>query len=296
MINILVDNVSVTVTETEILTAGRVGLECSVNFQGGAWGGLVKKITFEGTESRTLILSGATVVIPWECLAESGYKLRVGVCGENANGTIVIPTLWADIGKIKAAAPRDGESPIEPTPSVIAQIQALAESSAQSASSAASSASSSASSASTAAQEATDAAGSASSAASSASAAEASAEQAATDAAGAVEAVATLDASLAPVAKSGDYNDLTNKPAIPTVPTKLSDFTDDLGSSPVHTHSQYLTEHQSLDAYRTSAAQDVIDDAQNEIISSQSSAIADLGLYISAFGISEINGKVAQSI
>ena len=29
--------------------------------------------------------------------------------------------------------------------------------------------------------------------------------------------------------------------AIPTVPTALSAFTDDLGSSPTHTHSQYLT-------------------------------------------------------
>ena len=28
---------------------------------------------------------------------------------------------------------------------------------------------------------------------------------------------------------------------IPTVPTTLSSFTDDLGSSPTHTHSQYLT-------------------------------------------------------
>lgn len=28
---------------------------------------------------------------------------------------------------------------------------------------------------------------------------------------------------------------------IPTVPTNLSSFTDDLGSSPTHTHSQYLT-------------------------------------------------------
>lgn len=28
---------------------------------------------------------------------------------------------------------------------------------------------------------------------------------------------------------------------IPTVPTALSSFTDDLGSSPTHTHSQYLT-------------------------------------------------------
>ena len=78
--------------------------------------------------------------------------------------------------------------------------------------------------------------------------------------------------SLATVATSGSYNDLTNKPTIPTVnngtltiqkngtnvatftanqstastanievPTKLSELTDDLGSSPVHTHSQYST-------------------------------------------------------
>lgn len=34
---------------------------------------------------------------------------------------------------------------------------------------------------------------------------------------------------------------ILNKPTIPTVPTALSAFTDDLGSSPTHTHSQYLT-------------------------------------------------------
>ena len=34
---------------------------------------------------------------------------------------------------------------------------------------------------------------------------------------------------------SGSYSDLTNKP------TSLSNFTDDLGNSPTHTHSQYLT-------------------------------------------------------
>jgi hypothetical protein len=33
---------------------------------------------------------------------------------------------------------------------------------------------------------------------------------------------------------------------IPTVPTTLSSFTDDLGSSPAHTHSQYLTAHQDI--------------------------------------------------
>ena len=35
---------------------------------------------------------------------------------------------------------------------------------------------------------------------------------------------------------------IKNKPTIPTVPTALSSFTDDLGSSPTHTHSQYITD------------------------------------------------------
>ena len=51
---------------------------------------------------------------------------------------------------------------------------------------------------------------------------------------------------LARVATTGNYNDLSNKPTIPTVPTTLSSFTDNLGSNPVHTHSQYLTQHQDI--------------------------------------------------
>lgn len=35
------------------------------------------------------------------------------------------------------------------------------------------------------------------------------------------------------------------------VPTRLSQLTDDLGSSPVHTHSQYITSHQDLSSYAT---------------------------------------------
>lgn len=45
---------------------------------------------------------------------------------------------------------------------------------------------------------------------------------------------------LAAVATSGDYDDLTNKPTIPTVPTNVSSFTNDAG---------YLTAHQSLSGY-----------------------------------------------
>lgn len=51
-------------------------------------------------------------------------------------------------------------------------------------------------------------------------------------------------ASLAKVATSGSYDDLLNKPTIPTVPTKVSAFTNDAG---------YLTSHQSLAAYAKTA-------------------------------------------
>ena len=47
---------------------------------------------------------------------------------------------------------------------------------------------------------------------------------------------------LATVATSGNYNDLNNKP---TIPTNVSDLNNDVG---------YLTQHQSLDAYATIAA------------------------------------------
>ena len=46
--------------------------------------------------------------------------------------------------------------------------------------------------------------------------------------------------SLATVATSGSYNDLSDKPVIPEIPTNVSAFTNDAG---------YLTEHQSLSNY-----------------------------------------------
>lgn len=52
---------------------------------------------------------------------------------------------------------------------------------------------------------------------------------------------------LASVATSGSYNDLSNKPTIPTVPSNVSAFTNDAG---------YLTQHQSLANYYTKSEVD----------------------------------------
>lgn len=101
--------------------------------------------------------------------------------------------------------------------------------------------------------------------------------------------------ALATVATSGSYNDLTNKPTIPdaqvqanwnetntsskayiqnkptipTVPTALSSFTDDLGSSPTHTHSQYLTSHQDI------SGKEDVNKAMNTLATSDTIALSD---------------------
>lgn len=51
-----------------------------------------------------------------------------------------------------------------------------------------------------------------------------------------------------------DYSLLDNTPTIPTVPTTLSSFTDDLGSSPTHSHSQYLTSYTETDPVFSASA------------------------------------------
>lgn len=49
-----------------------------------------------------------------------------------------------------------------------------------------------------------------------------------------------------PTYTASEVGALPASTVIPTVPTRLSGFTDDLGTSPVHSHSQYLTAHQDI--------------------------------------------------
>lgn len=65
---------------------------------------------------------------------------------------------------------------------------------------------------------------------------------------------ASMITGLASVATSGSYSDLSNKPTIPVVPTKVSAFINDAG---------YLTQHQSLDGYAKTSVVNIWTDQQN---------------------------------
>ena len=125
MIKLKVSAANIAVEEKETLTEGRVGLLCRFSFT-GEWDGLAKTAVFDGADSRDVILTEDTVAVPAECLATEGYSLSVGVYGKNAAGDIVIPTVYATVGKIQRSAYPSGKETAAPTPDVVAQIQQAA--------------------------------------------------------------------------------------------------------------------------------------------------------------------------
>ena len=125
MIKLNVSAANIAVEEKETLTEGRVGLLCQFRFT-DEWTGLAKTAVFDGADSRDVILKSDTVAIPAECLSAEGYSLSVGVYGKNAAGDIVIPTVYATVGKIQRSAYPSGKETAAPTPDVVAQIQQAA--------------------------------------------------------------------------------------------------------------------------------------------------------------------------
>lgn len=79
------------------------------------------------------------VTIPTAILEQAGVNLCMGLYGVNSDGTVVIPTIWADLGTIQPAPDPWGADNVDnPTPGLFAQLEALAKA-AQSAAAAAAS-------------------------------------------------------------------------------------------------------------------------------------------------------------
>ncbi len=126
MIQITCKGNSAICTRTERLTSGMVGLQCKFEFD-SAWDGLAKTAVFTaGNEKRDVLLTGDTCTVPWEVLKTAGYQLVIGVYGTNAEGTLVIPTVYAMCGGIASGADPSGNESVEPTQTLVEQIMAAA--------------------------------------------------------------------------------------------------------------------------------------------------------------------------
>lgn len=110
----------------ELLTAGMakaVGVRFAFSEE---WDGLTKTAVFTNGRDTVGVLAakwdGDAVDIPPEVLTAAGRYARVGVYGTNASG-VVLPTVWATLGKVQPAAEPSGDPSADPTLPVWAQLQ-----------------------------------------------------------------------------------------------------------------------------------------------------------------------------
>lgn len=102
----------------EALTVGAVGLVVRFEFN-SAWDGLHKIAVFHcGGVTKDVLDSSfpANICpIPWECLREEGETLYCGVYGTDSNGNIIIPSKMARLGTVHPAADPTGDESLDPT-------------------------------------------------------------------------------------------------------------------------------------------------------------------------------------
>lgn len=115
-------NIKVQVTRTKAvahlfgqLTSGMVGVPVSFVFD-ASWDGLKKTAVFKaGGKIRDQINISDTVTVPWEVLTEPGKTLQIGLYGVSKDGDKVIPTIWAEVGRILSGADPSGDPSADPS-------------------------------------------------------------------------------------------------------------------------------------------------------------------------------------
>jgi hypothetical protein len=128
MIEIVVNstNARLKVSSTPI-TTGLVGFKAKFRFSSD-WDGLTKVgvITGSGQTIDVAVADNGEFVIPHECVANSGGFLKIGVCGTNSDSTVVIPTVYCNLGMIQEGADPTGDESSEPTQTLFQQMIATA--------------------------------------------------------------------------------------------------------------------------------------------------------------------------
>lgn len=107
------------------IPAGIIGAQVEFDYADDIWHGLRKTVVFKGAVTKDVVTDANIVTIPHEVVEKPSFRLSIGVYGVDADGNIVIPTLWEDIGAILDAADPSGDTSTDPSLPVWAQIQAM---------------------------------------------------------------------------------------------------------------------------------------------------------------------------
>lgn len=103
---------------------GFIGGQVQIEYADPMWDGLTKTVVFRTRyATKDVVDAGELVTIPPEVLDRSGDALYVGVYGTNASDGLAVPTVWADLGRIRDAADPSGDESTDPSLPVWAQLE-----------------------------------------------------------------------------------------------------------------------------------------------------------------------------
>lgn len=114
--------------ERELLTSGSVNVnQVQFNFNAD-WDGLNRTAVFQvgDTAIEVVLTQTNTCYIPWEVLKSARRMCYAGVYGTDADGNVVLPTIWASLGEIRCGTTH-GENQQPPTPDMYDQLKAIAD-------------------------------------------------------------------------------------------------------------------------------------------------------------------------
>ena len=98
------------------ITSGTVGLPVEFTFD-SQWDGLIKSYVFQAGHICKSVINPESEIttVPWEVLAKPGPCLSIGVYGVNADGSVAIPTVWANVSVIRLGARPECDPSADPT-------------------------------------------------------------------------------------------------------------------------------------------------------------------------------------
>jgi hypothetical protein len=127
-IKLTVNGAKAWATVTGHLTSGMVGIPVTIEYD-ETWEGLTKNLVCRcsrngssGEEYRSILNVENTTNVAHEVM-KAGMLLYLGVEGYNADGTLVIPTVWAMCGAIEKGANTGDDLSSDPTLPVWGQLQ-----------------------------------------------------------------------------------------------------------------------------------------------------------------------------
>ena len=98
-----------------VITSGTVGLPAEFVFD-SQWDGLQKTVVFRaGDKTVSVPMEGNTLTVPWEVLERPKLWLHIGVYGVMGDGSVVIPTMWAQVAIIHTGTDPEGDPAMDPT-------------------------------------------------------------------------------------------------------------------------------------------------------------------------------------